>query len=571
MYLAASDDHHHGATSTDRGIESYVKWRQATGPSLYTGRIDPDSRFGKYRPTPGQLGNLNSELGPTGSDCATDQATNSQLTDGEDVIAACGWVNDDARPDAAQSNPYRGRVLFKAAGDGRSFMNGIIRSENGHGRIIGHQKVDLFLEETDIKLDRIRCHSKIGKYRVAPMHVGQKYYVDRDYTVAGLPDFLTGVQLIQTANDDKHADAADENWLCFDLSAPATVYVLCDSRATDYPAWLGQFTNTHVAAVESTDGDMGTFNIFYEDMPNGRVCLGGNGNTGAESNYIVMAGPPVDMTCHPTTVVEINSLTSHTSNQGTPYRVAILHLKQTYYVDRDYTLTSVPSFFVGLKSIMTGNSDKHSAEEPTVDPTTGEFVDGFICFTVAEDSRVYILYDTRATTHPTWLDTYFVDKHEESGVNHTDTNMAAGFEVYSGFFPMNGRTTQKICLGGNDPVEGRGGADSMYLVFVGPEERRCEGVAAVNLANADDSSATTTRGGGGKFVFVFILLAGLGTAAFFANKYRTLHAKVASGGIYDDPSYKGYADGSAAGEIEMEPAPQQIQMEPQAPPPSETL
>ena len=99
-------------------------------------------------------------------------------------------------------------------------------------------------------------------------------------------------------------------------------------------------------------------------MPNGRVCLGGNGDTGAESNYIVMAGPPVDMTCHPSSVLEINSLVSKTRNQDTPYHAAILHPKQTYYVDRDYTLTSVPSFFVGLKSIMTGKSSSPHSHNP---------------------------------------------------------------------------------------------------------------------------------------------------------------------------------------------------------------
>ena len=444
-------------------------------------------------------------------------------TDSAGIVANCGWDADaGGDPDA---NPYRGRVLFKGAGDGRAFMNGIIRSENGHGRITGYQTIDLFLEETDIKITSVNAKSKVGKYQVAPMHVGQKYYIDRDYTVAGLPDFLTGVQVIQTANDDKHESADD--FLCFKISSPATIYVLYDSRATPNadgtigPAWLNTgFTNTHVAAVESTDSNMGTFLIFYENKPNGRVCLGGNDAPGVASNYIVLVGPPVDMTCHPSGKVEISDVTSHTAadtdaNPELAYRVAELHTKQPYYVDRSYVLTSVPSFFVGLQSIMTGNNDKHSAEEPTVDPETGEFTDGFICFTVAEDARVYILYDTRATTRPAWLNTYFVDKHEESGVNHTDTNMANGFEVYSGVFELNGRENKKICLGGNDPVEGRGGASSMYLVFVGPPDVLCDGVAAVSKSKA----AATAKGPPTKLVFfVLLLLLAVGGACHFGKK-----------------------------------------------------
>ena len=420
-------------------------------------------------------------------------------------------------------------MLFKGAGDGRAFMNGIIRSENGHGRITGYQTIDLFLEETDIKITSVNAKSKVGKYQVAPMHVGQKYYIDRDYTVAGLPDFLTGVQVIQTANDDKHESADD--FLCFKISSPATIYVLYDSRATPNadgtigPAWLNTgFANTHVAAVESTDSNMGTFLIFYENKPNGKVCLGGNDAPGVASNYIVLVGPPVDMTCHPSGKVEISDVTSHTAadtdaNPELAYRVAELHTKQPYYVDRSYVLTSVPSFFVGLQSIMTGNNDKHSALEPTVDPETGEFTDGFICFTVAEDARVYILYDTRATTRPAWLNTYFVDKHEESGVNHTDTNMANGFEVYSGVFELNGRENKKICLGGNDPVEDRGGASSMYLVFVGPPDMVCDGVDGVNRAKAGKAAAEQKQGGGGKGpILLFVLLLLCGVAGFFGHK-----------------------------------------------------
>jgi hypothetical protein len=420
------------------------------------------------------------------------------------------------------------------------------------------------LEETDISVTDVRCHSKVGIYRVVPMHVGQKYYIDREYVVSGLPDFLTGVQVIQTANGDPDpaADPNDLEWLCFEISQPATVYVLYDSRATSYPDWLAsQFTNTHVAAVESTDSNMGTFNIFYETLPNGRHCLGGNGGgdngvgTGAESNYIVMVGTPVDMTCHPSHKIEIGNLASHTTDGANPYRAAELHTKQPYYVDRSYTLTSVPSFFVGLQSIMTGNNDKHSAEEPTVDEATGEFIDGFICFTVTEDARVYILYDTRATTRPSWLTAYFVDKHEESGVNHTDTNMANGFEVYSGLFELGGRPNKKICLGGNDPMEGPGGAGSMYLVFVGPEEERCEGMAAVPDADASSDTANKKKkGGGGFFMVIMLLLLGLAVAAVgFGVKYKQLHAKVAAGGIYEDSAYSAYAN--AGSEIEMEPAP----------------
>ena len=72
MYLAVTADHAHGQTSTDRGVESYIKWRQATDKhSMWVGRLNPDYRFGKFRP--GQLGNYHNELVPPGAiggDCS---------------------------------------------------------------------------------------------------------------------------------------------------------------------------------------------------------------------------------------------------------------------------------------------------------------------------------------------------------------------------------------------------------------------------------------------------------------------------------------------------------------------
>ena len=67
--------------------------------------------------------------------------------------------------------------------------------------------------------------------------------------------------------------------------------------------------------------------------------IGGNDAPGVESNYIVLVGPPVDMTCHPSGKVDISDVTSHTRHPELPYRVAELHTKQPYYVDRSYVLT----------------------------------------------------------------------------------------------------------------------------------------------------------------------------------------------------------------------------------------
>ena len=108
-----------------------------------------------------------------------------------------------------------------------------------------------------------------------------------------IPDFLKGMNFIRTANDDKRADETDANFLCFTLTARSTVYVLYDSRASSLPAWLAStFADKHAQAAIHTDTNMADgFEIYYAEFDAGQVCLGGNGNTGAGSNYIVVVGP----------------------------------------------------------------------------------------------------------------------------------------------------------------------------------------------------------------------------------------------------------------------------------------
>lgn len=57
--------------------------------------------------------------------------------------------------------------------------------------------------------------------------VGATMYCDRDYVFLNVPDFLDGVDFVRTANSDKRSDSTDERFLCFELTAPATVYGAC--------------------------------------------------------------------------------------------------------------------------------------------------------------------------------------------------------------------------------------------------------------------------------------------------------------------------------------------------------
>ena len=121
------------------------------------------------------------------------------------------------------------------------------------------------------------------------------YYGDREYVMTEIPEFMVGMHFIRTANDDKRADATDLDFLCFHVDMRAVVFVLYDSRATSLPEWLSSvYTDQHVQALMTTDtGMVEGFEIYYSDVEAGQVCMGGNGVTGAGSNYVVVIGPPV--------------------------------------------------------------------------------------------------------------------------------------------------------------------------------------------------------------------------------------------------------------------------------------
>ena len=116
---------------------------------------------------------------------------------------------------------------------------------------------------------------------IAPIYLrtGNPYYCDMDYVLTSVPDFLNGAVLIKTAQADKGSDPADTEWICFDVDIQSTVYVLYDSRVEDgaEPAWLtANFADQHAEVAEATDGDMGSFEIWYGNVDAGTVCTGGN-------------------------------------------------------------------------------------------------------------------------------------------------------------------------------------------------------------------------------------------------------------------------------------------------------
>jgi len=130
------------------------------------------------------------------------------------------------------------------------------------------------------------------QYQLAYLNVGNKYYIDRSYTITNIPADLGGALWIKTANDDKNR--GDSTFLAFTVSRNARIFVGYDRRASSLPNWLRSSNGwTYITSdLRVTDNSMGYFKVYYKDFSAGsRVELGGNrasGASGANSMYTVL-------------------------------------------------------------------------------------------------------------------------------------------------------------------------------------------------------------------------------------------------------------------------------------------
>ncbi len=122
-------------------------------------------------------------------------------------------------------------------------------------------------------------------YAVAPVQVGDTYYIDRTYSITAMPDELKGSLAIKTANNSKNSTEA--TLLTFTVTQDATLYVAYDARATRFPDWLtASFTKTG-QVLQTTDTAL---MLWKREVAAGPVVLPGNqfGNpVGTRSHYVV--------------------------------------------------------------------------------------------------------------------------------------------------------------------------------------------------------------------------------------------------------------------------------------------
>ncbi len=133
------------------------------------------------------------------------------------------------------------------------------------------------------------------------------------------------------------------------------------------------------------------------------------------------------------------TITNVSVESGKLYEVQIENLQngERVYIDRSYTFKNIPGALAGSTYIKTANNDKNSSGN------------SFLTFTVDQPVTVYVAYDARLTSKPSWLNSF------------TDTGMSlvssdTTLDLYSKPFPAG-----PVILGGN-----QGSKKSMYSVVV---------------------------------------------------------------------------------------------------------
>lgn len=129
-------------------------------------------------------------------------------------------------------------------------------------------------------------------YEADSVKLGDRYYIDRGYSITYLPQGKDNLLWIKTANSDR--DRSDDEFLSFTIEQNMKVYVAYDSRAMRVPDWLKSNFNKTNEVIRVNDRAQELV-IWEKIFPAGKVRLGGNkakGAQGAQSMYIVLVEAP---------------------------------------------------------------------------------------------------------------------------------------------------------------------------------------------------------------------------------------------------------------------------------------
>ncbi|MBN1479105.1 VCBS repeat-containing protein [candidate division KSB1 bacterium] len=126
------------------------------------------------------------------------------------------------------------------------------------------------------------------------------------------------------------------------------------------------------------------------------------------------------------------------------YTLGFLNVGDQYYTDRDFTITDIPQDLKGLLWIKTANEDQYSTSSSLIE------------YRLDQSARIYVAYDSRATSVPTWLSSQF----NQTAYRIQVTDKASPLIVW-----QKDDTPGTFVLGGNQ-ANGDNGAKSNYVLLV---------------------------------------------------------------------------------------------------------
>jgi hypothetical protein len=217
---------------------------------------------------------------------------------------------------------------------------------------------------------------------------GVEYYTDRSYQLTGVPSWYDNMDAIITPNDDRNRTDAS-GYLTFTMPYAATVCVAYDSRATRVPNWMSGFINTG-DVLKTSLSSQPSLKIYSRSYAKGAtVNFGANKAAGfaggTVSNYLVFYGNSSGSSGGGTTTTGCEL--SSTFDESTMAVGAFL------YTDRDYYITGgVPDWMLGRMSIQTPNDERNNTASS-----------GYVNFTNPVSYWVYVLFDSRSSSIPSWL------------------------------------------------------------------------------------------------------------------------------------------------------------------------
>ena len=232
---------------------------------------------------------------------------------------------------------------------------------------------------------------------------------DMSYVVNYDPDFGNILSLGRVEGNYFYPETLDDQVVDID---PARSYKLKVAKYENglIQVFLGDENGfPEVPTLEAIDTTYATL---------GKVSWGNATQTAGEDFFVeyIKATVPETQKTEPEKPAEDELIKQFFVDSNNPYEVGKLAEGETFFTDRPYTLTNVPTFLQGASFVKTANDDKQRTD-----------AQGFLQVYLKQQAVAYVAYDPRGTTLPAWLQDW--TKTDEV-IGTTDPG-SAYYEVYT--------------------------------------------------------------------------------------------------------------------------------------------